>query len=58
MLNRAVANALIATNPCVLKDELPAKVDKDRTSRRTAVFTRDEAQTIITAPADAIPEDG
>lgn len=57
MLNHAVADELIATNPCVLKDELPAKVDKDRTWRRTAVFTRDELQTIISAPATAIPED-
>jgi integrase len=57
MLNDALADELIATNPCVLKDELPAKVDKDRTWRRTAVFTRDEVQAIISAPADAIPED-
>jgi integrase len=57
MLNDAVADELITTNPCVLKDELPAKVDKDRTWRRTAVFTRDEVQTIISAPPTAIPED-
>jgi integrase len=31
------------------KDELPAKRDKDRTWRRTAVFTRDEVETIISA---------
>ncbi|HEX3475309.1 MAG TPA: tyrosine-type recombinase/integrase [Kofleriaceae bacterium] len=57
MLNDALADELITTNPCVLKDELPAKVDKDRSWRRTAVFTRDEVQAIISAPADAIPED-
>ncbi len=57
MLNDAVADEVIASNPCVLKDELPAKVDKNRTWRRTAVFTRDEVQAIISAPADAIPED-
>jgi hypothetical protein len=28
MLNDAVADELITTNPCVLKDELPAKVDR------------------------------
>lgn len=57
MLNDAVADELIASNPCMLKDELPAKVDKDRTWRRTAVFTRDEVQAIISAPPEAIPED-
>ena len=57
MLNDAVADELIAASPCVLKDELPLKRDKDRTWRRTAVFTRDEVETIISAPADEIPED-
>jgi len=51
MLNDAVADELIAASPCVLKDELPAKRDKDRTWRRTAVFTRDEVETIISAPS-------
>jgi integrase len=49
MMNDAVADELIASSPCVLKDELPAKRDKDRTWRRTAVFTRDEVETIISA---------
>lgn len=57
MLADAVAAELIPSNPCVLKDELPAKVDKDRTWRRTAVFARDEVELIISAPADAVPED-
>jgi integrase len=51
MLNDAVADELIASSSCVLKDELPAKRDKDRTWRRTAVFTRDEVETIISAPS-------
>jgi len=51
MLNDAVADELIASSPCVLKDELPAKRDKDRTWRRTAVFTRDEVEIIISAPS-------
>lgn len=55
MLNDAVADELIASNPCVLKDELPAKRDKDRTWRRTAVFTRDEVETIISA--ESTPDD-
>jgi integrase len=37
------------SSPCVLKDELPAKRDKDRTWRRTAVFTRDEVEAILSA---------
>jgi hypothetical protein len=49
MMNDAVADELIASSPCVLKDELPAKRDKDRTWRRIAVFTRDEVETIISA---------
>ncbi len=57
MLNDAVADELIPSSPCVLKDELPEKKDKDRTWRRTAVFVRDEVQTIISAPAASIPED-
>jgi integrase len=58
MLNDAVADELIASSPCALKTgDLPQKRDKDPTWRRTAVFTRDEVETIISAPADAIPED-
>jgi integrase len=48
---------LIATNPCILKDELPEKKDKDRAWRRTAVFTRDEVQQIISAKSEHIPDD-
>lgn len=55
MLNDAVADELIAASPCVLKDELPAKRDKDRTWRRTAVFVRDEVETIISA--ESMPRD-
>ncbi len=58
MLNDAVADELIASNPCVLKKhELPEKKDKDRTWRRTAVFTREEVETIISASDENIPED-
>jgi len=57
MLNDAVADELLPSNPCVLKDELPEKKDKDRTWRRTAVFARDEVETIISAPPDKIPDD-
>ena len=53
MLNDAVADEMIAATPCVLKDELPQKKDNDRTWRRTAVFTRDEVQQVISAS----PED-
>ena len=55
MLNFAVANEMIASSPCVLQDELPAKRDKDRTWRRTAVFTRDEVEAIISA--ESTPDD-
>ncbi len=57
MMNDAIADELITSSPCVLKDELPAKVDNDRAWRRTAVFARDEVETIISADDQAIPED-
>ena len=57
MMNDAVADELIPATPCVPKDELPEKKDKDRTWRRTAVFSRDELQQIISAPEDKIPHD-
>ncbi|MBV8761509.1 MAG: site-specific integrase [Deltaproteobacteria bacterium] len=57
MLNDAVADEVIPSSPCILKDKLPEKKDKDRTWRRTAVFTRDEVQTIISADPQHIPED-
>jgi hypothetical protein len=49
MLNDAVADERIPSSPCVLKDELPAKRDKDRKWRRTVVFTCDEVESIIAA---------
>lgn len=56
MLNDAVADEIIRSTPCVLKaGELPQKADKDRTWRRTAVFSRDEVEAIISA--EVIPED-
>lgn len=58
MLNDAVAEEHIASSPCVLKrGELPKKRDKDPAWRRTAVFTRDEVETIISAPVESVPED-
>ncbi len=57
MLADAVADELLVSNPCVLKDELPAKVDKNRTWRRTAVFARGEVEAIISAPTDKVPDD-
>lgn len=57
MLNDAVADELILSSPCILKDELPARKDKDRSWRRTAVFTRDEVLTIISAKPNEIPDD-
>lgn len=48
---------LIPVTPCTLKErrgELPAKVDKDPSWRAKAVFTRDEAEQIISDPR--IPE--
>ncbi len=46
---RRRGDELIPSSPCVLKDELPAKRDKDRTWRRTAVFMRDEVEAIISS---------
>jgi integrase len=58
MLADAVADELIPSSPFVLKaGELPRKVDADPTWRRTAVFTRDEVQRVISADDDAVPED-
>ena len=59
MLNDAVAEEIIATNPCVMpkgqKNPLPPKRDKDPTWRRTAVFSAAEVEQIVSAPS--IPED-
>lgn len=57
MFADAVADDVIKESPCVLRDELPEKKDKDRSWRRTAVFTRDEVEIIISATDDKIPED-
>jgi integrase len=54
----AVADELLATNPCVLKvrrKELPAKRDKDAAWRSTAVFTHEEVEQLISDPR--VPED-
>lgn len=54
----AVVDELIDTNPIVVrKEELPEKQDKDRAWRRTAVFSRDEVEAVLSAPTSAIPED-
>ncbi len=48
MLHDAVVDELISANPCVLKrGELPKKIDQDPTWRDGAVFTRDEAEQLI-----------
>jgi integrase len=58
IFKRALADELILTSPCQLnKDDLPKKRDKDPTWRRTAVFTREEVQTVISASDDLVPED-
>lgn len=44
----AIAAELLDANPCVLTGaELPARADKDRAWRATAVFTRAEAQLLL-----------
>jgi len=55
MFRKAVPR-LIAVSPCSIDtDDLPAKIDKDPEWRATAVFSKEELVTILTAPA--IPED-
>lgn len=50
-----VADELIPANPCVLKrGDLPKKVDKDPLWRRTAVYTREEVEQLISD--ERIPE--
>lgn len=45
MFEDAVADELIASNPCAIKrGELPAKIDKDPTWRSRAVFAREEVE--------------
>lgn len=56
LLGDAVADEIIRSNPCEIKDgDLPVKRDKNRTWRRTAVFTRDELEMIISA--ESTPDD-
>jgi hypothetical protein len=48
MFEDAVADELIASNPCAVKrGGLPAKIDKDPTWRSGAVFTREEVERLI-----------
>jgi integrase len=48
MFRTAVADELIPFTPCVLaKGILPKNIDKDASFRANAIFTRDEAQTLI-----------
>lgn len=56
MFEDAVADELIASNPCAIKrGELPAKIDKDPTWRSSAVFTREEVERLISD--EEIPEE-
>lgn len=48
MFHEAVVDELLATNPCaVKKGELPGKTDRDPTWRSGAIFTREEAEVLI-----------
>ncbi len=48
----ALAEELIVSSPCALtRSDLPKKQDKDPTWRAGAVYTRDEAQLLMTSPA-------
>ncbi len=48
MFRDAVADELIDTNPCVVPTgELPKKIDKDPTWRRSAIFTKNEVEAAI-----------
>jgi len=56
MLREAVVDELLPANPCVLKrGDLPGKLDKDPSWREGAIFTRDEAEQLISD--SRIPED-
>ena len=57
MMQSAVRAGLIPSNPCSHDDELPKRTDKNPAWRRTAVFARDELETVISAPPHLIPED-
>lgn len=55
MLHDGVVDELISANPCVLRrGELPKKIDQDPTWRDGAVFTRDEAEQLISG--SRVPE--
>jgi hypothetical protein len=56
VLHDAQVDELIDANPCVLKKgDLPTKVDADPTWRKSAVFTRDEIETLVSHVS--LPED-
>jgi len=56
MFRKAIGAGLIDINPCSIDtDDLPAKVDKDREWRHTAIYTRGEITTIISNAA--LPDD-
>jgi hypothetical protein len=56
LMHDAQVDELIDTNPCVLKKgDLPKKVDKDPTWRKSATFAREEIEKIISD--ERIPED-
>lgn len=51
MFEDAVADELIAANPCKLKrGQLPKKVDKDPLWRSRAIYTREELELLISHP--------
>ncbi len=55
MFRKAVPR-VIDVNPCSIDtDDLPSKIDKDPEWRATAVFSKDELVTVLTAPK--IPDD-
>lgn len=54
MFGEALIQDLVAANPCTLtvdRGELPGVEDKDPAWRDTAVFARDEVETLISAPS-------
>ena len=56
MFENAVADELIEVNPCKLKSgDLPKKVDKDPAWRRSAIYSRDEIEMILSD--ERVPED-
>lgn len=56
----ALADETVIATPCTLrvaKGELPKKRDADPTWRASAIYTRDELETIISAPPELVPND-